>query len=51
LTIDKRCNTEKELAINEIGSKVGYEGAVMMSEVLKKNTTLTELNLGGSRRK
>jgi len=48
LTIDKRCNIEKELAINEIGSKVGYEGAVMMSEGLKFNSTLTKLNISGS---
>ncbi len=27
-------------------NKIGVEGAVMISEALKANTTLTELNLG-----
>ena len=28
------------------GNKIGAEGAVRISELLKTNTTLTELNLG-----
>ena len=46
--ITKKGNEERRtesINANGIGNNIGYEGAIMMSEELKTNSTLTELNL------
>ena len=44
---------EKKWNINEIliGNEIGDKGIKMISEVLKTNSTLTELNLSSDKRK
>ncbi len=45
---NKKGNEERRtesINANGIGNNIGYEGAITMSEELKTNSTLTELDL------